>query len=328
MVQLGCPACTAPPRSPETAAVAPTIRRVTQSNTNPLPFAVREALIQACGTVFHWKRGLIQLFVSAGVPEPAVSRYRGEVKYVMARSVLADLDDRGATGRRVQWQIVDNMLGLTGPADGDADPEAARAALRALREAVGQRSAVSSDRDDADARSRRRRAELERQARERQREMIAALRRRFLELETERDPRKRGFAFERFLGDLFRAFEIEYRGSYRVGVEQIDGAFRYGGRDYLVEARWRKLPPDTNDLFDFAMKVSGKLDGTLGLIITMVAPSQDILDHVSRQSRRVLVMDGADLAAVLEGRVTLPEALDMKSRRAAQEGVLFARLGV
>jgi hypothetical protein len=106
-----------------------------------------------------------------------------------------------------------------------------------------------------------------------------------LDLENQRDPKKRGFAFERFLVNLFRAFDIEYRGSYRVGVEQIDGAFHHGGRDYLVEARWRKLPPDTNDLFDFAMKVSSKLDGTLGLIITMVAPSPEILDHVSRQSR-------------------------------------------
>lgn len=298
------------------------------SNTNPLPFAVREALIQACGTVFHSKRGLIQLFVSAGVPEPAVTRYRGEVKYVIARSVLADLDDRGVAGRRVQWQVVDNMLGLSGPADRDADPAAAKAALKALRESVGQRSGAQADADDAETRSRKRRAELERQARERQSQTIAALRTRFFELESERDSKKRGFAFERFLADLFRAFDIEYRGSYRVGVEQIDGAFRYGGRDYLVEARWRKLPPDTNDLFDFAMKVSGKLDGTLGLVITMVPPTPEILEHVSKQSRRVLIMDGADLAAVLEGRVSLPEALDVKSRRAAQEGVLFVRLGL
>jgi hypothetical protein len=300
---------------------------VASTNTNPLPFAVREALIQACGTVFHWKRGLIQLFVSAGVPEPAVTRYRDEVKYVIARSVLADLDGRGAAGRRVQWQIVESMLGLTGPADGDADPAAAKAALKTLRDAAGQRPNIRVDNDDAEASSRKRRAQLDRQARERQSKAIADLRTQFFELEKERDTKKRGFAFERFLGELFRAFNIEYRGSYRVGVEQIDGAFRHGGRDYLVEARWRKLPPDTNDLFDFAMKVSGKLDGTLGLIITMVPPSQEILDHVSRQSRRVLVMDGADLAAVLEGRVTLPEALDMKSRRAAQEGVLFAPLG-
>ncbi len=109
-------------------------------------------------------------------------------------------------------------------------------------------------------------------------------------------------------------------------MEQIDGAFHHSGRDYLVEARWRKLPPDTNDLFDFAMKVSGKLDGTLGLIITMVPPASTILEHVAKQSRRILVMDGRDLALILEGQVSLPEAIDLRGRRAAQEGVLFASL--
>jgi hypothetical protein len=73
--------------------------------------------------------------------------------------------------------------------------------------------------------------------------------------------------------------------------------------------------------------VTGKLEGTLGLVITMVPPAREILEHVSKQCRCVIVMDGSDLAHILEGRVSLPEALDMKSRRAAQEGVLFAPLG-
>jgi hypothetical protein len=54
--------------------------------------------------------------------------------------------------------------------------------------------------------------------------------------------------------------------------------------------------------------------------------SAEILEHVSRQTRCVLVMDGRDLALILEGQMTLPEALDLKSRRAAQEGVLFHSL--
>jgi hypothetical protein len=300
---------------------------VTSPSAKPLPFGVRQALIQACGTVFHWKGGLVQLFVSSGVPEVSVTRYvdQGLVKFVIARQVLSDLDQRGAAGHRVQWQIVDAMLELDGPADREADPREAKAALKALRDVVGRRAAPV-DGDDTEARARRKRAELQRRARERQAELIADLRARFAELEQERDTKKRGFAFEKFLVDMFRAFDIDYRGSYRVGVEQIDGAFRYAGRDYLVEARWRKLPPDANDLFDFAMKVSGKLEGTLGLIITMVPPDPAILEHVAKQSRRVLVMDGRDLALILEGQISLPEALDLKSRLAAQEGVLFVSL--
>lgn len=297
------------------------------SSGKPLPFAVRQAVIQACGTVFYWKSGLVQLFVSSGVPEPAVSRYvdQGLAKFKIARAVLDDLDRRGAAGHRVQWQVVDSLLELNGPADNDADLKAANAALATLRDAVGPHRAPPNT-ADAESTGRKKRSELQRLARERQAEVMAGLRTRFLELENERDTRKRGFAFERFLADLFRAFGIEYRSSYRAGVEQIDGAFNFGGRDYLVEARWRKLAPDANDLFDFAMKVSGKLDGTLGLVISMLAPAPRILEHVSKQSRRVLIMDGRDLALILEGQVTLPDAIEMKSRRAAQEGVLFASL--
>ena len=74
------------------------------------------------------------------------------------------------------------------------------------------------------------------------------------------------------------------------------------------------------------MKVSGKLEGTLGLVITMVPPRPQILDYVAQRTRCVLIMDGQDLALILEGQVSLPDALDLKSRRAAQEGVLFTSL--
>jgi hypothetical protein len=301
---------------------------MTNADAQPLPFSVRQALIQACGTVFHWKSGLVQLFVASGVPEAAIARYVDQdlAKFKIARAVLSDLDARGVSGHRVQWQIVHSLLELSGPADGEADPTEARTALAVLRQTVGSGHIAPGTTDAAEARTRRRRTDLQAQAKRRQADQIAILRARFTALEAERDRQKRGYQFERFLVDLFRAFDIEYRASYRTGVEQIDGAFHHGGRDYLVEAKWQQLPPDSNDLFDFAMKVSGKLDGTLGLLISMVAPSPEILDHISRQTRCVLIMDGRDVALILEGGVTLPEALDLKSRRAAQEGVLFTSL--
>ena len=47
---------------------------------------------------------------------------------------------------------------------------------------------------------------------------------------------------------------------------------------------------------------------------------------MAKASRNVLIMDGSDLALILEGRLTLPEALEFKRRRAAQEGILFSSL--
>lgn len=54
---------------------------------------------------------------------------------------------------------------------------------------------------------------------------------------------ERGYAFERFLADLFKASDLGYRGSYKVGAQQIDGAFKHGGGTiWLRPAGGRNLP--------------------------------------------------------------------------------------
>jgi hypothetical protein len=296
---------------------------------DPLPYAVRQALIQACGKVFYYKGGVVELFASAGVPTAAVERYvrDGLVKYQIARSVLEDLDQQGAAGRRVQWQLVDALVRLDGAADDIADPGEAKAALERLRHAAGHDKQTATTNEALAIEARRRQRNLRRRVADRQAKQIEELRQRFAEVTAIPDRQRRGYAFEEFLQDLFQANDIEYRGAYKVGVEQIDGAFCYAGRDFLVEARWRAESTGASDLLTFAHKVEGKLQATLGLVITMVPPRLEVLDHVAARSRSVLVMDGADLALILEGQVTLPDALEFKRQRAAQEGVIFARLG-
>jgi hypothetical protein len=257
-----------------------------------------------------------------------VQRYidEGHVKFQIGRHLLDDLDQRGAHGRRVQEQIIDALLGLDGPADDLADPKEAKEALERLRRAAGKRAPDARQAQEVAAAARRNRSDLQRRAAERQAKKIQALRARFAEIAAIRDRQARGYAFEPFLRDLFHAYDLDYRSSYKVGLEQIDGAFRHSGRDFLVEARWRELAPSPTDLFSFAMKVEGKLQGTLGLMITMVSPRPDVLEHIAERTRSVLVMDGRDVALVLEGQVSLPEALDYKRQQAAQEGILFASL--
>jgi hypothetical protein len=58
----------------------------------------------------------------------------------------------------------------------------------------------------------------------------------------------------------------------------------------------------------------------------MVPPREEVLVDVAKASRNVLIMDGSDLALILEGRLTLPEVLEFKRGRAAQEGILFSSL--
>jgi hypothetical protein len=58
----------------------------------------------------------------------------------------------------------------------------------------------------------------------------------------------------------------------------------------------------------------------------MIPPREEVLVEVAKASRNVLVMDGSDLALILEGRLTRRRPLEFKRMRAAQEGVLFSSL--
>ncbi|RWO88374.1 hypothetical protein [Mesorhizobium sp.] len=52
-------------------------------------------------------------------------------------------------------------------------------------------------------------------------------------------PQPRGYAFEKFLHDLFAAYNLAPRGSFRLTGEQIDGSFALEGETYLLEAKWQ-----------------------------------------------------------------------------------------
>src|ERR1700730_12971782 len=47
-------------------------------------------------------------------------------------------------------------------------------------------------------------------------------------------PQERGLRFENFLSDVFAAFDLAPRGSFRIVGEQIDGSFRMHTETYLV----------------------------------------------------------------------------------------------
>ncbi len=78
----------------------------------------------------------------------------------------------------------------------------------------------------------------------------------------------------------------------------------------------------------FKRKVEKKIISTRGLFVTMIQPRTKVLAEFARAgTSTILLMDGADLALILEGQVSLTDALYMKARKAAQEGVIFFSLG-
>ena len=139
------------------------------------------------------------------------------------------------------------------------------------------------------------------------------------------DPHPRGFAFERFLKDVFDTYGMSARASFRLTGEQIDGSFVLGDHTYLLEARWRNEKADANALRAFNAKVKDKASWSRGLIISQSGFSVDGL-HAFGRGKSVICMDGRDLHEVLYRHLDLAEVIAMKARRVAETGEAFVRV--
>ena len=151
--------------------------------------------------------------------------------------------------------------------------------------------------------------------------VASSLAHRLLDVST-MEPQARGYAFERFLKDVFDAYGLSARAAFRLKGEQIDGSFELHGQTYLLEARWRSARADVETLRAFNAKVEHKAHWSRGLIISQSGFTPDGL-HAFGSGNRVVCMDGLDLHQLLTARLDLAEVIALKVRRAAESGIAF-----
>jgi len=139
------------------------------------------------------------------------------------------------------------------------------------------------------------------------------------------EPHARGFAFEKFLKDLFDVYGMVARGSFRLIGEQIDGSFVLADQPYLLEARWQSGQTGAADLHAFNGKAVGKADWTRGLFISQSGFTEPGLEAFGK-GKRLICMDGLDLADALRRGLHLQDVLLAKVRRAGETGAPFVRV--
>lgn len=142
---------------------------------------------------------------------------------------------------------------------------------------------------------------------------------------TSLSPQARGFAFERFLRDLFDAFGLAAHAPFRLQGEQIDGSFQFGSETYLLEAKWQGKPAGVADLHVFHGKIEQKAAWARGLFVSTNGFTEDGLVAFGK-GKRVICMDGLDLFEMLDQEISLSQVLERKVRRAAETGSPFARV--
>jgi hypothetical protein len=138
-------------------------------------------------------------------------------------------------------------------------------------------------------------------------------------------PQARGYAFERFLRDLFNANNLAARASFRLVGEQIDGSFELSGETYLLEAKWEGPPIGAADLHFFNGKLQEKAAWSRGLFVSHSGFTHEGLAAFGR-GKRVVCMDGLDLYEMLDRELSFADVMATKVRRAAESGNPFVRV--
>jgi len=138
-------------------------------------------------------------------------------------------------------------------------------------------------------------------------------------------PHSRGYAFEKFLVELFDAFRLRAREPFRLVGEQIDGSFDLGGDTYLVEAKWLNRPVGAAELHTFHGKIEQKATWARGVFISFGGFTEEGL-HAFRRGKRVIGVEGRDLHDALDRGINIDRLLAAKVRHAAETGAVFVPL--
>ena len=139
------------------------------------------------------------------------------------------------------------------------------------------------------------------------------------------DPQPRGYAFERFLKQLFDAYGLAGRASFSLKGEQVDGSFVLGDDIYLLEAKWTCAKVDAATLRSFNAKVEDKAKWSRGLLVSYSGFTSEGLTAFG-SGKSVICMDGFDLHEILSRRLNFATVLVQKVRHAAETGKAFVSI--
>lgn len=275
----------------------------------------------------YWYKADLRSFLQQCLSNPAVLATLNWGNY--KRQIVSDLVDYFTRNQdehhltRLCHAVCEiTVFRHLGQLEGGAEKaERARAAVAQLKQLVEPHQQAQKEGDDLAERQRRAAEKLRANAAVRQK--LEHIKSRYMALVVSQNVQGRGFELEKVMYDLFELFDLDPKASFRNTGEQIDGAFSLEGTDYLFEAKWQQELVNAAALDAFASKVRRKLENTLGAFLSINGYSQDGVAAHSSGGAVIILMDGADLMAVLEERIDFVTLLLRKKRHASQTGSIY-----
>lgn len=289
------------------------------------------ALNEALSTLY-WYKSDLRSFLTTTISNPALlaplnwEDYKRNIVMQLVDYMAKRQDNYQGELLRLMSEVsrVDDFSHLERLDGGKEKAQAARKAVAALRKHMAGHELLAEEQKKIEERRRQAHEALLRTTAVC--EGIEKLNRDFLSLLSESNAQRRGYSLEKFLRELFNLFDLDPRASFKIVGEQIDGAFTFEGTDYLFEGKWQQDFVPAADLDILAGKLLRKLDNTLGLFLSINGFSEDGVKAHSSGRRLMILMDGSDLMAVLEGRIDLVQLLLRKRREASQTGNIYLKI--
>jgi hypothetical protein len=290
-------------------------------------FEVKQMIIELTPVCF-WFWGSFNSFLdNCCVPRTIQEKYpQGSFsKPAKMRNIISDLESRKYFD--IIDQIISEFYKLKGAVDRDnLDVEKAKSMLAEFRELIG------NDPIDQEIEKRSKSKRIEKQesdikAINARQDRLNGLRKKLIDLGNYvENPQFRGFELERLVFELLAFEEFEFRKSYRSPSEQIDGLLKYEKFDYLLEIKWEATPMKQKDFSIFDGKIKGKAQSTRGLFFAMNGFDLDVVAKLSGSEPRIILMDGQDFMAILEGRFTFSDCMKYKVDALVSHGNMYSKL--
>jgi len=147
-----------------------------------------------------------------------------------------------------------------------------------------------------------------------------------LNIEKINSPQAKGYEFEKYLNNLFKAFNLEPNASYRTKHDQIDGSFTFEGNTVLIEAKYKSKEIPKDDLILFENKLKSKSHFTKGLFITYSRVSNKALDYFRDSGSRIVVLTVEEIFLICQNKISLTKVFQSKFRQLDERGLIFKHI--
>lgn len=282
--------------------------------------AVKEAL-----SVIYWKKEDLQQFIKLTIDNSAIvstinwSLTKREIVKELLNRMTNRIDIYESDLMNLVLAVTDfnDFNNLTYWDEDGTKTKKAKEAVNRLRNL--SKGFIQITKEQEDAKIRKAKADLKTKSALSLEQELYELKKEFNIIATNQNFNQRGFQLEKFLYKIFLLFDLEPKGSFKIHGEQIDGAFTFQNTDYLLEAKWA-TEVNRSDLATFCYKVETKFKNAAGLLISIDGVTKEA---ISSDFKSIIIMDGIDLLAVLENRISLNDLLFKKRRKASETGNIY-----